>query len=97
MFAPQNPNLPTVEAIPMAIGQELIELVCHPPRDRALPLAVMERLGRGLDADYCLVAIGRRANEERQVWLWSAVEGHCQSLISGSFWQNPWVKAIAAR
>ncbi len=97
MFALQNPNLPTVEAIPMAIGQELIELVCHPPRDRALPLAVMERLGRGLDADYCLVAIGRRANEERQVWLWSAVEGHCQSLISGSFWQNPWVKAIAAR
>jgi len=96
MFALQNPDLPTVEAIPMAIGQELIELVCHPPRDRALPLAVMDRLGTGLNADFCVLAIGRRANEDRQVWLWSAAAGSCQRLTSSSFWQNPWVKAIAA-
>ncbi|MEB3160185.1 MAG: HAMP domain-containing sensor histidine kinase [Synechocystis sp.] len=96
MFALQNPNLPTVEAIPMAIGQTLIELVCHPPRDRPLPLAVMEQLAMGLDADFCIVAMGRRANEDRQVWFWSAADGSYQRLTSSSFWQNPWVKAIAA-
>jgi signal transduction histidine kinase len=80
----------------MVIGQALIELVCHPPRDRPLPLAVMERLAVGLDAEFCIVAMGRRANEDRQVWLWSGAAGTCQSLTSSSFWQNPWVKAIAA-
>lgn len=96
MYVLQHPSLPTVAALPMAIGQELIELVCHPPRDRSLPLATMERLAIGLEADFCLVAAGRRANEERKVWFWSANDRHCQCLSGTHFWQNPWVKAIAA-
>jgi hypothetical protein len=96
MFALQSSPLPLIDAIPMAIGQDLIELVCHPPRNLALPLAALTRLGTGLNADFCVVATGGRANEERRVWLWSAADSSCQALTSGSFWQNPWVKAIAA-
>lgn len=96
MFALQSPATPPIDEIPSTLGQDLIELVCHPPCDRALPLAIMERLGQGLNADFCLVAIGRRANEERQVWLWSAAEDTFHPLPCGRFWQNSWVKAIAS-
>ncbi|MFN9176336.1 MAG: hypothetical protein ACK58N_18010 [Synechocystis sp.] len=56
-----------LQGFPRAIGQNLIKLVHHPPRNFALPLAGLTRLRMGLNADFFVVATERRVNEERRV------------------------------